>query len=449
MMVRGAADRGREADGPGAARRYSRRYANASCRTDNFTTKPKGFDGLTIVVKDHPRFNADCSSFVASCPFEGSAAWAASRLGQLLPRRGNRSRIPGPARELGRAERQTAPKRPPSGLAAAAERAMGTSGLLAARPADSSPSWVDDARDPRSLRDLPRATPRCRPGARRRRDAVATRHTSCGAATLQPRAPDTRSAAVSAARAAISRASPAPAAASALRQRAVQTMSAWHGRRAASDAPDGCVADGRARRARGLPWISNALGAAATLRQLNLAGLAGRPAADVFVALTEVVCPPGGAVDEAHRAQAMLETVGDMAEAGVGKLETLTPAQMQEFFLDFIAHSIEGRLLPTSAREASRCPTDLAAIESSQTQLPRFRHGRTRDSLSGRLRRRRAPLRSRDRRRSLIRSTRRPGSCVAAAGEPENETSQHHRAARTGDKVAVRRAQRLTPAHRD
>ena len=40
-------------------------------------------------------------------------------------------------------------------------------------------------------------------------------------------------------------------------------------------------------------------GAAETLRKLNLPELAGRPAADVFLAILEFVCPPGGAVDEA------------------------------------------------------------------------------------------------------------------------------------------------------
>ena len=57
------------------------------------------------------------------------------------------------------------------------------------------------------------------------------------------------------------------------------------------------------------------LGPDETLRRLNLSGLSGAPAADVFVAILEFVCPPGGAVDEAIARQAMLESIGDMAEA--------------------------------------------------------------------------------------------------------------------------------------
>lgn len=127
------------------------------------------------------------------------------------------------------------------------------------------------------------------------------------------------------------------------------------------------------------------LGAAETLRQLNLPGLAGRPAADVFVAMLDFVCPPGGAVDEAIARQAMLETIGDMAEAGVGSFDTLTPAQMQDFFLDFIARSIEGRVMADLGGRGITMPDDVAAVESAQAQLHDFVTGCTRGELSGRL----------------------------------------------------------------
>ncbi len=127
------------------------------------------------------------------------------------------------------------------------------------------------------------------------------------------------------------------------------------------------------------------LGPAETLRQINLTGLAGRPAADVFVAILEFVCPPGGAVDEAIARQAMLETIGDMAEAGVGNFETLTAAQMQEFFLDFVARSIEGRVIADIGGRGITLPDDVAAVESAQAQLHDFVTGCTRGELSGRL----------------------------------------------------------------
>lgn len=127
------------------------------------------------------------------------------------------------------------------------------------------------------------------------------------------------------------------------------------------------------------------LGPVETLRKLNLAGLAGRPAADVFLAIIEVVCPPGGAVDEAIARQAMLETIGDMADAGIGGFDALTPEQLREFFLDFIARSIECRVMADIGGRGIRLPDDVAAVEHAQSQLHDFISGCTRGALSSRL----------------------------------------------------------------
>jgi hypothetical protein len=126
-------------------------------------------------------------------------------------------------------------------------------------------------------------------------------------------------------------------------------------------------------------------GAAETLQQLNLPGLAGRPAHEVFVALLEFLCPPGGAIDEAIARQAMLEAIGDLAEAGEGNFDTMTPDQMQEFFLDFIARSIEGRVIADLGQRGVTLPDDAAAVEYAQQQLHDFVAGCTRGQLSGRL----------------------------------------------------------------
>jgi len=127
------------------------------------------------------------------------------------------------------------------------------------------------------------------------------------------------------------------------------------------------------------------LGPTETLRQLNLQGLAARPAAEVFVAILEFICPPGGAVDEAIARQAMLETIGDLAEQGVGSFETLDPQQLRDFFLDFIARSIEGRVIADLGTRGVTMPGDVAAVEAAQAQLHDFVAGATRGQLAGRV----------------------------------------------------------------
>ena len=58
-------------------------------------------------------------------------------------------------------------------------------------------------------------------------------------------------------------------------------------------------------------------GTDATLRHLNLSRLAGRPVADLFLGLTDVICPDGGAIDEGMARDAWLETVIDLGDLGI------------------------------------------------------------------------------------------------------------------------------------
>jgi hypothetical protein len=127
------------------------------------------------------------------------------------------------------------------------------------------------------------------------------------------------------------------------------------------------------------------LGAAETLRNLNLPDLASRPAADVFLALIEFVCPPGGSIDEAIARQAMLEAICDIAEAGLGDFDALTPAELEEFFLDFVTRSIEGRIVNDIGGRGIALPEDVGAIDNAQRQLHDFVAGCVRGALGDRL----------------------------------------------------------------
>ncbi|MGE0531769.1 MAG: Qat anti-phage system associated protein QatB [Hyphomonadaceae bacterium] len=126
-------------------------------------------------------------------------------------------------------------------------------------------------------------------------------------------------------------------------------------------------------------------GAAETLRRLNLQGLAGQPAADVFLAMLEFLCPPGGAVDEAIARQAMLESIGDLIEAGIVAFDAMTPGQLQSVFLDFIARAIENRVIADLGARSITLPEDVAAVEAMQRQLHDFVSGCTRMQLAQRV----------------------------------------------------------------
>lgn len=126
-------------------------------------------------------------------------------------------------------------------------------------------------------------------------------------------------------------------------------------------------------------------GAAQALQRLNLGNLAGQPAENVFVALLEFICPPGGTVDEGIARQAMVDTIADTSEIGAGTFDTLTREQLNEFFLGFIVHSIEGRVIADLGKNGIALPDDVNAVEQMQDQLHDFVSGATRGVLSGRL----------------------------------------------------------------
>src|SRR3546814_933423 len=120
-------------------------------------------------------------------------------------------------------------------------------------------------------------------------------------------------------------------------------------------------------------------GPAEALRPFNLEGLAGAPAVDVFVALTDALCPPGGTIDEAIARDAMLETIGALAAEGVGNFDEMTPEDLQEFFIGVVSRSIEGKILNEVGTNSIRVSPDLAAVERAQRMLHDFVDGCVRD----------------------------------------------------------------------
>lgn len=127
----------------------------------------------------------------------------------------------------------------------------------------------------------------------------------------------------------------------------------------------------RAAGGRLLGFLSDAVtrGAAEALRTLNLGALAGQPIEQVFLGLVDYICPDGGSIDEGIAREAFIETIADLAEAGITDLGGLTADQMQTVFELYATNAIEARLcndigaktitLPSDARDASRVQAQL------------------------------------------------------------------------------------------
>ncbi|WP_370453204.1 Qat anti-phage system associated protein QatB [Salinisphaera sp. LB1] len=125
-------------------------------------------------------------------------------------------------------------------------------------------------------------------------------------------------------------------------------------------------------------------GPAEALRRFNLEGMAGAPAEDVFVALTDMLCPAGGTIDEAIARDAMLETVADLAASGVGNFDELSADNLREFFIGVVSRSIEGKILNEVGTNAIAAPSDVAGVERAQAMLHDFIEGCVRDEFDAR-----------------------------------------------------------------
>jgi len=126
-------------------------------------------------------------------------------------------------------------------------------------------------------------------------------------------------------------------------------------------------------------------GAAETLRRLQLTVAPGQPASQVLLALLEFICPPGGAIDEGVARQAALNTIAELDDAGSGSFEDMTDSDRQNFFLDFVANSIESMIMADLGGRGITMPDDVEAVERIQSQLSSFITGCIRGRRANRL----------------------------------------------------------------
>lgn len=123
-------------------------------------------------------------------------------------------------------------------------------------------------------------------------------------------------------------------------------------------------------------------GVQTTLRRLNLDSLVGRPPTEIFLGLTDVICPDGGAIDEGIARDAWLETVAELEALDATESSTLSDTQIREVFLAFVSHSIEARVFQDIGVNGFKVAPDLAAIERFEAELRSYIRFSVRDSFS-------------------------------------------------------------------
>lgn len=125
-----------------------------------------------------------------------------------------------------------------------------------------------------------------------------------------------------------------------------------------------------------------ARGVREALREFNLESLAGRPIAEIFVGLADVICPGAGTVDEGIAREAYIETIIELTTEGLTDISTFTPDQMQTVFELYVTHAIEARICNDIGTKAVTMPTDVQAAHRVEAQLRDFIRGGVSDALT-------------------------------------------------------------------
>jgi hypothetical protein len=123
-------------------------------------------------------------------------------------------------------------------------------------------------------------------------------------------------------------------------------------------------------------------GVPAALRTLRLEGLVGRPIEEVFLGLADYVCPDGGTVDQGIAREAFIETIADLAEAGVTDMDSLNRDQMRTIFELYATNAIVARLCNDIGGNAIMLPADAHEAMKLQSQLRDFISRGVADALS-------------------------------------------------------------------
>ncbi len=117
---------------------------------------------------------------------------------------------------------------------------------------------------------------------------------------------------------------------------------------------------------------ARANGAQEALRSLNLESLAGRPVEEIFAGLADYICPDGGSIDEGIARDAFIETIADLADAGITDIDGLTSEQIQTVFELYASHTIEARICNDIGTRVVTMPSDVRTVERIEAQLSEF-----------------------------------------------------------------------------
>lgn len=118
-----------------------------------------------------------------------------------------------------------------------------------------------------------------------------------------------------------------------------------------------------------------------TVRRLGFAQLATLPVQDIYAALVDVICEPGGELDESFAREAYVKALTEMSEAQTD-LERPSPETTVSFLASFIANAIQNRLLNAIGNKVVAIPLDIASVQNVEQQINDYIRGNVNDAMA-------------------------------------------------------------------
>lgn len=118
-----------------------------------------------------------------------------------------------------------------------------------------------------------------------------------------------------------------------------------------------------------------------TVRRLGFAQLATLPVQDIYAALVDVICEPGGELDESFAREAYIKALAEISEAQAD-LERPSPETTVSFLASFITNAIQNRLLNAVGNKVVAIPRDVAAVQNLEQQINDFIRGNVNDAMT-------------------------------------------------------------------
>lgn len=119
------------------------------------------------------------------------------------------------------------------------------------------------------------------------------------------------------------------------------------------------------------------------LRRLNLDSLANRPIGEIYAALVDFICEPGGNIDQAYARDAYLEAVSEIPETMNDKLERPDAATINFILERFIANTIMNRILNAIGNGVITLPESGPSAKDLHAQFQQWIQGKVQDSMAG------------------------------------------------------------------